>query len=84
MWNEKFQALLRAHLPFLPDDEELRPDLDLRDFGLDSMGVVDLLMSLEAEFEIRFADDVLSMETFANPGVLWAAMAQVQADAVGK
>jgi acyl carrier protein len=84
MWNEKFQALLRAHLPFLPDDEELRPDLDLRDFGLDSMGVVDLLVSLEAEFDIRFADDALSMETFASPGVLWAAMAQVQADAVGK
>jgi acyl carrier protein len=84
MWNDKFQALLRAHLPFLPADEELRPDLDLREFGLDSLGVVDLLMSLESEFDIRLTDDVLSMDTFANPGRLWAAVARIQADTISK
>jgi acyl carrier protein len=72
MWNEQFEVLLRAHLPFLPDDEELRPELDLREFGLDSLGVIDLLVSLESEYRVRLADDVLSMETFATPGVLWA------------
>lgn len=84
MWNDKFQALLRAHLPFLPADEELRPDLDLREFGLDSLGVVDLLMSLESEFDIRLTDDVLSMDTFANPGTLWAVVARIQADSISK
>ena len=84
MWNDKFQALLRAHLPFLPADEELRPDLDLREFGLDSLGVVDLLMSLESEFDIRLTDDVLSMDTFASPGTLWAAVARIQADSISK
>lgn len=78
MWNEQFEALLRAHLPFLPDDQELRPELDLREFGLDSMGVVDLLVSLESEYCIRMTDDMLSMNTFATPGMLWAALDEIK------
>jgi acyl carrier protein len=78
MWNEQFEVLLRTHLPFLPDDEKLHPELDLREFGLDSMGVVDLLVSLESEYCVRLTDDILSMDTFATPGVLWAALDDVR------
>lgn len=78
MWNKQFEVLLRSHLPFLPDNEELRPELDLREFGLDSMGVVDLLVSLESQYCVRLTDDILSMDTFATPGVLWAALDEVQ------
>jgi acyl carrier protein len=78
MWNEQFEVLLRTHLPFLPDEQELRPELDLREFGLDSMGVVDLLVSIESEYCVRLTDDVLSMDTFATPGVLWATLDEIQ------
>jgi acyl carrier protein len=78
MWHERFEALLRGHLPFLPDNEELRPELELRDFGLDSLGVVDLLVSLESEYDVRLTDDILSMETFATPGAVWMALAGIQ------
>jgi acyl carrier protein len=74
MWNEQFEVMLRAHLPFLPEDEDLSPDLDLREFGLDSLGVVDLLTSLESEYRIRLDDDILSMSIFATPGVLWTTL----------
>jgi acyl carrier protein len=78
MWNEKFEVMLRMHLPFLSDDEKLSPEHDLREFGLDSMGVVDLLVSLESEYSVRLTDDLLSMETFATPGALWAALTEIQ------
>jgi acyl carrier protein len=78
MWDEKFEVLLRAYLPFLSNEEELRPELDLREFGLDSLGVVDLLAALESEYGIRLTDDVLSMETFAEPGVLWETLNEIQ------
>jgi acyl carrier protein len=78
MWNERFEDLLRAHLPFLPGDQELRPELDLREFGLDSMGVVDLLVSLESEYCVRLTDDMLSIDTFATPGALWEALHEIQ------
>jgi acyl carrier protein len=78
MWNEQFEVMLRKHLPFLPDYEELRPELDLREFGLDSMSVIDLLVSLESEYSVHLTDDLLSVDTFATPGVLWAALVELQ------
>jgi acyl carrier protein len=78
MWNEQFEVLLRQHLPFLPADEELLPNLDLRAFGLDSLGVIDLLVALESAYCIRVTDDILSMDTFTTPAVLWDAMSGLQ------
>jgi acyl carrier protein len=39
---------------------------------------VDLLVSLESEYCVRLTDDLLSMETFATPGGLWAALDELQ------
>jgi acyl carrier protein len=76
MWNEKFEALVRRYLPFLEDHEEFAADLDLRGVGLDSLGVVDLLVSLESAYDTRLTDDLLSMETFSTPAALWGALSQ--------
>ena len=77
MWDEQFEILVRSQLPFLTAGEKLHPDLDLRQFGLDSLGVVDLLISLESAYNVRLADDILSMETFATPAALWAALSGI-------
>lgn len=71
MWDDRFESLLRERLPFLPDDGVLTADLGLRDFGLDSMGIVELLASLEATYDVRFVDDALNAENFATPAALW-------------
>jgi acyl carrier protein len=84
MWNERFEVLLRTHLPFLSDGEQLRHDLELREFGLDSLGVVDLLVALESEYDVRFTDDILSMETFATPHTLWTALTGIQESIGGR
>lgn len=78
MWDKQFELLLRQYLFFLPADDELIPDLDLREFGLDSLGVVDLLVSLESAYGIRLAEDFLSMDTFATPAVLWDALSGIR------
>lgn len=77
MWDEQFETLLRSHLPFLEASEELVGDLSLREFGLDSLGVVDLLVSLEEAYDVRLRDDDLRMDTFAAPSVLWAALSRL-------
>jgi acyl carrier protein len=76
MWDQQFEELLRRHLPFLPDGDELSEDLVLRDFGLDSMGTVGLLSMLEKTYDVRFTDDSLNMDNFATPGLLWAAISR--------
>lgn len=74
MWDQQFEELLRSYLPFLAADESLDDDTGLRDLGLDSLGTVELLAAIEARYDVRFMDEALSLETFATPGVLWAAL----------
>jgi acyl carrier protein len=74
MWDERFETLLRTHLPFLEPGEVVAGDLKLREFGLDSLGVIDLLVSLEETYGVRFLGDDLKMDTFADPSVLWATL----------
>ncbi|MGW3917703.1 phosphopantetheine-binding protein, partial [Streptomyces sp. NPDC005070] len=78
-WDKKFEELLRAHLPFHDACEPLEADTDLRPAGLDSLGAVELLGSLEGVYHVYFVDDVLSLDTFATPGVLWSTPARLQA-----
>ncbi|MEU8207081.1 acyl carrier protein [Streptosporangium sp. NPDC049046] len=71
MWDDRFEETLRRQLPFLPADERIREDTGLADFGLDSLGIVELLATLEEEYGVRFRDEALTMETFETPGTLW-------------
>lgn len=70
----KFESTLRAFLPFLDATEALTPEMSLRDLGLDSMGMVELLAALEDGYGVRFRDEYLTMETFATPAVLWGTL----------
>jgi acyl carrier protein len=74
MWDEQFERILRRHLSFLSENETLTEDLNMRDFGLDSMATVGLLADLEQAYEITFVNDALSMDNFATPGLLWSAL----------
>jgi nodulation protein F len=73
----KFESTLRAFLPFLDATEALTPEMSLRDLGLDSMGMVELLADLESGYDVRFRDEALTMETFATPGVLWGVLSSM-------
>lgn len=67
----EFQTILRRHLPYAgPGD--LSPDDELTALGLDSMGVVQLLVDLEDSYDQELPDDILDEETFATVGSLWA------------
>ncbi|MBB6351436.1 acyl carrier protein [Nonomuraea muscovyensis] len=74
IWDDRFEELVRRSLPFLPPSEELRADTDLTDAGLDSLGIVELLTSLEQAYGVRFAEDALTRETFGTPATLWRAL----------
>jgi acyl carrier protein len=78
MWDNQFEELLRQYLPFLSADEQLTADTPLREFGLDSLAMVELLSSLEGAYNVRFDDDALTLDTFESPGVLWKALSTFQ------
>jgi nodulation protein F len=71
MWDNHFEGILRSYLPFLPAETELAADADLRDLGLDSLGTVELIASLERGYGIRFTDDRLRLELFTTAASVW-------------
>lgn len=71
MPDDRFAPLLRPFLPFAAPDEPLADDVKLRDLGLDSLGMVQLLGVLEETYQIRFLGDELTMGSFETPGILW-------------
>ncbi|MFI7406894.1 acyl carrier protein [Streptomyces sp. NPDC049541] len=80
-WDKNFEELLRGYLPFLDASEPLEADTDLRISGLDSLGAVELLGSLEGAYGIHFVNEALSLDTFATPAVLWETVTRLQAAA---
>ncbi|OLZ63804.1 phosphopantetheine-binding protein [Streptomyces sp. CG1] len=71
MWDDQFEQILRPFVPFLGPQEELTPDAELKDLGLDSLATVQLLGTLEEAYQVRFRDSALTMDTFRTAGVLW-------------
>ncbi|CAL9404865.1 MULTISPECIES: phosphopantetheine-binding protein [Streptomyces] len=78
MWDEQFEQILRNYLPFLGTDEQLAADAELRDLGLDSLGKVELLNSMEDSYRVRFTEDALTPATFATPASLWGALEELR------
>lgn len=63
---EKVKAILSVQ--FDTDESSITPDTDItEDLGADSLDVVDLIMSVEGEFEIEIPDeDVEDIKTVAD------------------
>ncbi|MGY0064945.1 phosphopantetheine-binding protein [Streptomyces sp. LZ34] len=70
-WDPQFESIMRETLRFLPDDEELEPDLNTSSAGLDSVASVELLVAVEGAFGIVVPDELIVPETFATPAGFW-------------
>lgn len=71
---DRVTALVGRYLPngAAPAD----PDTDLRQAGLDSMGIVGLLVDVETAFGVRFADEDITPATFASVRALHGVIAR--------
>ncbi len=58
MVAEKIKAILSEQLDIEADEIALDSDI-AEDLGADSLDVVDLIMTLEDEFEVEISDDVI-------------------------
>jgi acyl carrier protein len=79
-WDPAFDSVLRPHLKRLDPDERITPQLDLRSTGLDSLGLVELLVAVEDTFGVEFPDELLTAHTFRTPATLWAAVANLRTE----
>lgn len=70
-------TIVRRHLRHAPHEEDWAV-VRLRDLGLDSMSVIELVLDIEETFEILFPDDMLVAETFETVMSLQAVVAQLE------
>jgi acyl carrier protein len=70
--NPEFEAVLRECLDGqFPENVALHEDSDLAAFGIDSLTIVRLLVSIEDIFGVMIPDEMIGFELFSSPGVLW-------------
>ncbi|MET8082183.1 phosphopantetheine-binding protein [Streptomyces sp. NPDC005303] len=78
-WDDRFERVLLKVIPGIPGGAELVPDLNLSGAGLTSIGIVQLMMQLEREYDVEFAFELLNFQIFATPATLWAEVSEVLA-----
>ncbi|QNA76768.1 acyl carrier protein [Streptomyces sp. So13.3] len=77
-WDKAFDEILRSSLPLLKQDEALLPSTPLSEYGLDSMGMMQLIARLETSHRVTFPPGTMPSSAFANPGVLWGMVQAAQ------
>jgi len=78
-WPTAFDDVLRQHLRFADRTARIPPDVSLRLLGLDSLGAVELVHSLEDTFAIQLPDEALAAESFRSAATLWEVVARATA-----
>jgi acyl carrier protein len=79
-WDQRFESLVRAALRNLPEDQQVTPDLDTAAAGLTSLAAVELLLTIEAMYQISIPESLLKFESFRTPGALWALVSASKAE----
>lgn len=72
--RQRYEELLRLHVPGLGGDVHIRRDAELLDLGLDSLRTMRLLVAIEEAFGVSFPDELLVKRTFQTAESLWNAL----------
>jgi acyl carrier protein len=74
MWIEEYEQIIRAHSRTDDPMEAIQPETAMTLLGFDSLEIINLIVDLEDKFRIELPEEVLTPETFATPGGLWAVL----------
>lgn len=75
-WDEKFDSILRAYSRLAPA-EAIDPYVPFDLLGIDSVGLLGVIVDSEEVFEVEFPSDLLVGDVLATPGSLWKAVREL-------
>ncbi|AGL16377.1 pyridoxal-dependent decarboxylase [Actinoplanes sp. N902-109] len=64
----------------IPSGVTLHENSDLTVFGIDSLTVVRLLVTIEDSFGVMIPDELIAFELFSSPGSLWRLISGLRED----
>jgi acyl carrier protein len=70
-WPEEFETLLRRHCRLVPENRAIDADALLPALGVDSLEVIELIVSIEDTFELTMPADLLTPEVFLSARSVW-------------
>lgn len=76
---DRYRRILATSLPGVSVDD-LEPESRLADLGLESVGLVQLVVQIEEAFDVNLADDVMTEDTFECVESLWEVIEQLLDD----
>jgi acyl carrier protein len=76
-WAEEFEQILRSHCRFAAPDAALDPDASFDALGVDSFGLLGLIVESEEALQVEFPEHMLTGEVLATPAALWRAIGQL-------
>jgi acyl carrier protein len=65
--GEVVNGVIRRHAWVIPRTVAITPDLELLEAGVDSLTLVEIIGSLEKEFNCIFPDDLITLDIFRTP-----------------
>ena len=79
--RERIRAVISAHGHMPVDVATLDDEADLFQAGMTSHASVNLMLGLEAEFDVEFPDAMLKRSVFQSVSAIGAALGELQAAA---
>jgi acyl carrier protein len=77
-WADEFERILRSHCRFASPDEAVDPDASFDALGVDSAGLLGLIVESEDALDVEFPEYMLTGEVLATPATLWQAIQQLR------
>lgn len=78
---ERIRQVLRDHAQLLVEVDSIDDGADLFDAGMDSHASINVMLALEATFDIEFPESMLERSVFESIAALDAAVRQLRAEA---
>ncbi|GAB2605898.1 acyl carrier protein [Kribbella endophytica] len=80
VWPDAFEETVRSLLPAYPAQQPLSPDISFRSIGLDSLGVMALVMRLQQRFGLNFPPAAVALVNFETPAAAWRTVSKAVDD----
>ena len=73
-WDEKYDHLVRSYCGRTESQDAIAPDIPFDLLGVDSVGLLGLIVDSEEIFGVECPNDMLTSDVLATPGTFWQAL----------
>lgn len=71
-WDERYEGIMRRYCLFAPADQAIPADLEFTALGVDSLGLLGVLVDCEEEFGVTMPMETVNDIDAATPAKFWA------------